>query len=64
MREGLKLNRPGLDVSLWWVALQADLQEALYTEELQEVYGSVFSIEAASLPFSTWLEQIIDALLG
>jgi len=28
------------------------------------VYGSVFSDEAASLPFSTWLDQIIDALLA
>jgi AcrR family transcriptional regulator len=37
---------------------------ARYTEELQRVYGSVFSVEAASLPFSTWLDQIIDALLA
>jgi AcrR family transcriptional regulator len=37
---------------------------ARYTEELQQVYGSVFSVEAASLPFSTWLDQIIDALLA
>ncbi len=35
-----------------------------YTEELQRVYGSVFSVEAASLPFSIWLDQIIDALLA
>ena len=35
-----------------------------YTEELQQVYGSAFSIEAALLPFSIWLEQIIDALLA
>ncbi len=37
---------------------------ARYTEELQRVYGSVFSVEAASLPFSAWLDQIIDALLA
>jgi hypothetical protein len=28
---------------------------ARYTEELEGVYGSVFSVEAASLPFSIWL---------
>src|SRR6266566_7982011 len=37
---------------------------ARYTEELQHVYSSVFSVEAASLPFSIWLDQIIDALLA
>ena len=37
---------------------------ARYTEELQQVYGAVFSVEAASLPFSMWLDQIIDALLA
>ncbi len=37
---------------------------ARYTEELERVYSSVFSIEAASLPFSIWLDQIIDALLA
>ena len=37
---------------------------ARYTEELQQVYDSVFSDEAASLPFSIWLDQIIDALLA
>ncbi len=37
---------------------------ARYTEELQQVYGSVFSVEAASFPFSIWLDQIIDALLA
>src|SRR5260370_7123403 len=37
---------------------------ARYTEELQKAYGSVFSVEAASLPFSIWLDQIIDALLA
>jgi AcrR family transcriptional regulator len=37
---------------------------AHYTEELRQVYSSVFSVEAASLPFSTWLDQILDALLA
>src|SRR5260370_1894177 len=37
---------------------------ARYTEELQQVYGSVFSVEAASLPFSTWIHRIIDPLLA
>jgi AcrR family transcriptional regulator len=37
---------------------------ARYAEELQQVYDSVFSVEAASLPFSLWLDQIIDALLA
>ncbi len=37
---------------------------ARYTEELQRVYSSVFSFEGASLPFSTWLDQIIDALIA
>jgi AcrR family transcriptional regulator len=37
---------------------------ARYTEELQQVYDSVFSVEAASLRFSLWLNQIIDALLA
>jgi AcrR family transcriptional regulator len=36
---------------------------ARYTEELQGVYESVFSIEAASLPLSLWLNQIIDGLV-
>jgi AcrR family transcriptional regulator len=35
-----------------------------YTEELQQAYGSIFSVEAASLPFSLWLDQIIDTLLA
>jgi AcrR family transcriptional regulator len=35
-----------------------------YTEELQQAYASVFSIEAASLPFPLWLDQIIDTLLA
>src|SRR5260370_8446059 len=37
---------------------------ARYPEELQQVYGSVFSGEAASLPFTLWLAQIIDALFS
>jgi AcrR family transcriptional regulator len=35
-----------------------------YTEELQQAYDSVFSVEAASLLFSLWLDQIIDTLLA
>src|SRR5258708_26842218 len=35
-----------------------------YTEELQQAYDSIFSVEAASLPFSDWLDQIIDTLLA
>lgn len=37
---------------------------ARYTEELQGVYDSVFSIEAASLPLSQWLDQIFDRLVA
>jgi len=37
---------------------------ARYTEELQQVYDSVFSVEAASLPFSLWLDQVIDTLFA
>jgi AcrR family transcriptional regulator len=37
---------------------------ARYTEELASVYGSIFSVENASLSFSIWLDQIIDALLA
>jgi AcrR family transcriptional regulator len=37
---------------------------ARYVEALQGVYGSVFSVEAASLPFSHWLDQIVDALIA
>jgi AcrR family transcriptional regulator len=37
---------------------------ARYTEELQQVYGAVFSGEAASLPFSLWLDQIVEALIA
>jgi hypothetical protein len=28
------------------------------------VYSTVFSIEAATLPFSRWLDQIVDALIA
>src|SRR5581483_8579946 len=35
-----------------------------YTEELQVAYHSIFSLSAASLPFSLWLNQVIDTLLA
>src|SRR5260370_8181967 len=35
---------------------------ARYTPELQRVYGSVFSAEPASLPFSVRLHHIINTL--
>ncbi len=35
-----------------------------YTEELQLAYDSVFSVEAASLPLSLWLDQVIDTLFA
>ena len=34
-----------------------------YTENLQEMFASIFSIEKAKLPFSPWLDQILDALI-
>jgi AcrR family transcriptional regulator len=37
---------------------------ARYTEELQGVYDSVFSMEVASLPLARWLDQIIDGLVA
>src|SRR5215469_56468 len=37
---------------------------ARYIEELQRVYSTVFSLEAAALPFSEWLDQIVDALIA
>ena len=37
---------------------------ARYIEELQRVYSMVFSIEAAVLPFSQWLDQLVDALIA
>lgn len=37
---------------------------ARYVEELQRVYSAVFSVEAAALPFSHWLDQIVDALIA
>ena len=36
---------------------------ARYTDELKRVYASVFSIEAASLPLSDWINQSIDGLV-
>lgn len=35
-----------------------------YTEELRVAYSSIFSVEAALLPFSPWLNQVIDTLLA
>ena len=35
-----------------------------YTEELQQAYDSIFSVEAAALPLSLWLDQVIDTLLA
>jgi AcrR family transcriptional regulator len=35
-----------------------------YTEELQSTYDSIFSVEAASLPLSLWLDQVVDTLLA
>lgn len=37
---------------------------ARYIEELQRVYSTVFSLEAAALPFPQWLDQIVDALIA
>jgi AcrR family transcriptional regulator len=37
---------------------------ARYVEELQRVYNTIFSVEAATLPFSKWLDQIVDALIA
>jgi AcrR family transcriptional regulator len=37
---------------------------ARYVEELQRVYSTVFSLEAAALPFSQWLDQIVDAVIA
>lgn len=36
---------------------------ARYTKELKQVYDAVFSIEAASLPLSDWINQSIDGLV-
>lgn len=36
---------------------------ARYTEELKQVYDSVFSLDAASLPFADWINQSIDGLV-
>ena len=35
-----------------------------YIEELKLVYSTTFSLEAAALPFSEWLDQIVDALIA
>ncbi|GCE15767.1 TetR/AcrR family transcriptional regulator [Tengunoibacter tsumagoiensis] len=35
-----------------------------YTEELRQAYDTVFSVERAELPFSLWLDQVIDTLLA
>ncbi|MBO0791619.1 MAG: TetR family transcriptional regulator [Ktedonobacteraceae bacterium] len=37
---------------------------ARYSEELKLVYNTIFSLEAAALPFSEWLNQIVDALIA
>jgi AcrR family transcriptional regulator len=37
---------------------------ARYTEELQGIYDSVFSMEAASLPLPQWLDQIFGGLVA
>jgi AcrR family transcriptional regulator len=37
---------------------------ARYVEELKLVYNTIFSVEAAALPFSQWLDQIVDALIA
>ena len=37
---------------------------ARYVEELKLVYNTIFSVEAATLPFSQWLDQIVDALMA
>ena len=37
---------------------------ARYVEELRRVYNTIFSVEAATLPFSQWLDQIVDALIA
>jgi AcrR family transcriptional regulator len=37
---------------------------ARYIEELRRVYSTVFSVEVVALPFSQWLDQIVDALIA
>lgn len=37
---------------------------ARYIEELKLVYSTIFSLEAAALPFSAWLDQIVGALIA
>src|SRR6266702_579345 len=35
-----------------------------YTEELQQAYDAIFSVEAAALPLPLWLDQIFDTLIA
>ncbi len=35
-----------------------------YVEELRHVYSTIFSVEAATLPFFQWLDQLVDALIA
>jgi AcrR family transcriptional regulator len=35
-----------------------------YTEELQQAYDTIFSVEAAALPLPLWLDQIFDTLIA
>jgi AcrR family transcriptional regulator len=37
---------------------------ARYIEELKLVYSTIFSLEAAALPFSEWLDQIVDTQIA
>ena len=37
---------------------------ARYVEELQRVYSTVFSVEATMLPFSQWLDRLVDELIA
>jgi AcrR family transcriptional regulator len=37
---------------------------ARYVEELQRVYSTVFSVEATTLPFSQWLDRLVDELIA
>src|SRR5215472_6461712 len=35
-----------------------------YAEELDRIYNSIFSVEATSLPFPAWLDQIVDTVIA
>jgi AcrR family transcriptional regulator len=35
-----------------------------YSEELQRLYSTFFSVEAAAFPFPQWLDQIVDGLIA